>query len=282
MSKSTTRKESWVKEPYVINLIPMYASPAYRAASRAAYQILARLIIEWSHQRGVNGNLCVTFAQFVEYGLHPKAVGPAIRELVALGFIEITRQGRGGNADYRQSNLYRLTFLPTDGEDPTHEWRQISEDDAKMVAKGARRPGSNSAKAAPEKQESTVGKRTDFGVGKRTKKTAFSGSESVLKTPKSPGSESVLLSNIALHGTREGEARPKGEGEPEPMAMAAMSEVCLRGASSSCRPGRGLGGRRDGNRGPRLAAVYPPGGAPISSGTDRDSPGGGRRRSRCR
>src|SRR5262249_26631794 len=35
------------------------------------------------------------------YGIDRHAIGPAIRELVALGFVEITEHGRAGNADWR-------------------------------------------------------------------------------------------------------------------------------------------------------------------------------------
>jgi len=75
--------------------IAMLESPAYRALSRAAHQVLTRIEIEHAHHGGKdNGRLPVTSAQFVEYGIHRHAIAPAIRELVALGFIEITREGR--------------------------------------------------------------------------------------------------------------------------------------------------------------------------------------------
>jgi hypothetical protein len=174
-------RQSWIKgEKYVLHLIPMFESPAFRVLSRAAYQVLVRLEIELSRQAGKsNGVLIVTFAQLEEYGVHRHAIAPAIRELVALGFIEITEQGRAGNAEWRRPTKYRITYLPTDDADPTHGWRQITEDDAEMIAQGARRAGSNSAKAtAPKKQKPTPGKRTDFAPGKRTSKPGFSPPES--------------------------------------------------------------------------------------------------------
>jgi hypothetical protein len=67
----------------------------------------------------------VTYNNFVEYGIDRHAVSPAISESVALGFLEVTRRGRAGNAEFRQPSLYRVTFQPTDRYDATHEWRRI-------------------------------------------------------------------------------------------------------------------------------------------------------------
>ena len=118
----------------------MLKSPAFKVLSRAAREVLARLEIEWiNHGRKDNGRLPATFEQFVAYGIHRHAVARALRELAGLGFIEITEHGRAGNADWRRPNLFRLTYLPAEEAEPTHEWRQITDDDATMIAKGARR-----------------------------------------------------------------------------------------------------------------------------------------------
>ena len=85
-------------------LIEMLESPAYRVLSRAAHQVLDKLDIEFGHHGGTeNGNLIVTYRQFEAYGIHKDSVGPAIRELEALGFIEITERGCAGNAGFRLS-----------------------------------------------------------------------------------------------------------------------------------------------------------------------------------
>ena len=90
-----------------------------------------------------NGELPVTYDQLVEYGLHRHAIAPAIRELVALSFIQITAKGCAGNERYRRPNLFRLTYRPakdaTTG-DGTHEWRSIkSVAQAEALAQRARR-----------------------------------------------------------------------------------------------------------------------------------------------
>jgi hypothetical protein len=167
----SVRRKKQIEGQFVYRLIEMLRSPAYRVLSRAAHQVLARFEIELAAHGGKdNGNLIVTFAQFTEYGLHRKAIAPAVREATNLGFVEVTEQGRGGNAEWRRPSKYRLTYLPTEDAPPTHEWRRITNDDAAIIAAGARRPGTNSP--GPE------------SVPKAFQKP---GPESVLK----PGPESV-------------------------------------------------------------------------------------------
>src|SRR5262249_3014383 len=65
---------------------------------------------------------------------------PAIRELEALGFVEITQRGKPSAGEFRWPNFFRLTCInckssPT----PTHEWRRIKTmEDAISVARIAR------------------------------------------------------------------------------------------------------------------------------------------------
>jgi hypothetical protein len=97
--------------------------------SLSAKRVLERLEIELYHHGGKpeeNGRLACTFEHFVEFGIHRHAIAPAIREAVALGFVEITRQGCAGNANYRQPTLYRLTYrFCGSQQETTDEWRQI-------------------------------------------------------------------------------------------------------------------------------------------------------------
>jgi hypothetical protein len=105
------RKRNQIAGQFAARPIKMLESPPHRGLSRAAGQVLSRIEIEHAHHGGTdNGRLPVTYEQFVEYGLHRKAVPPAIRELEALGFIEITQRGCGGSADFRRPSHYRLTY----------------------------------------------------------------------------------------------------------------------------------------------------------------------------
>ena len=103
----------------------MLRSPAYCVLSLSGRRELDRIEIEMADHGGTdNGKLPVTYDDFERYGIHRHAIGPAIREVVALGFVEITEAGRAGNAEWRKPNLFRLTYRHTKYE-PTNEWEKI-------------------------------------------------------------------------------------------------------------------------------------------------------------
>ena len=87
-----------------------------------------------------NGGLPVTYDDFERYGIRRDCIAPAIRELVALKFMEITKPGRAGNAEFRAPNLFRLTYRHTKREEPSHDWRRIATtEQATKLARQARR-----------------------------------------------------------------------------------------------------------------------------------------------
>jgi hypothetical protein len=111
-------------------LIEMLESTAYRALSGNALRAMSRIEIEIAHHGGnslENGRLVVTHEQFRDYGIPPNSVAPAIRELEALGFIEVTEHGVAGNEAFRRANRFRLTYRPagTKPGDGSHEWRRF-------------------------------------------------------------------------------------------------------------------------------------------------------------
>jgi hypothetical protein len=133
-------------------LIEMLESPAYQALSLSAHRVISRIEIELAHHGGNdNGRLPVTKLDFIEYGISPRLIAPAIREAEALGFVRVTERGRGGNAEYRQPNLFFLTFAR--GRDsranlPTDDWRKIKTiEEAETIAKAAREQKNASAVA---------------------------------------------------------------------------------------------------------------------------------------
>ncbi len=126
---------------FVWRLVEMIESPPYRALSLSAHRVLARLEIELAHNAGEkNGELACTYEHFVEFGIDRHAIAPAIREVVALGFVEITRQGCAGNAEFHQPTLYRLTYRHFGTHQGiTDEWRRIKTlDEAQAIARSAR------------------------------------------------------------------------------------------------------------------------------------------------
>lgn len=128
-------------EQFVMHSVAMLRSPAFQVLSRSAHKVLARIEIEHcTHGGKDNGRLPVTYDDFCRYGIHRHAIGPAIREATALGFIEVTQHGIAGNAEHRRANELRLTYLPdADGKPPTNEWAAIqSVADAQQIADDAR------------------------------------------------------------------------------------------------------------------------------------------------
>ena len=98
-----------------------------------------------SHGGRDNGRLPVTYRNFEDWGIRSDSIASAVREVVALGFVEVTRRGYGGAAEMRTPSLYRLTYFPawnagkkdTSG---THEYLRIATDaEADAVAKAARK-----------------------------------------------------------------------------------------------------------------------------------------------
>jgi hypothetical protein len=136
-------RRSQILGQFAPRLIEMLESPAFRVLSLSAHRVLNRIEIEMAHHGGTeNGRLAVTYDDFEAYGIHRHAIASAIREAVALGFVEVTEKGRAGNAEHRKSSRYRLTYrhakgLPGDG---THEWRKAASDlaEAEKIAKLAR------------------------------------------------------------------------------------------------------------------------------------------------
>jgi hypothetical protein len=125
--------------------------------------VLDRLEIELAHHGGQdNGDLPVTYEHFHEYGIHRHAIGPGIRQCVSLGFVQITEPGRAGNAEFRAPNLFRLTYKSMGGEGPTNDWRRIETlDDAKALAREARRARSRTPTPPRRQPTSAIGARAE-------------------------------------------------------------------------------------------------------------------------
>jgi hypothetical protein len=170
--------------------IDMLRSPAYRALSLSARKVLDRLEIEMADHGGTdNGRLPVTYRNFVDYGIHRHAIYPAIREVVALGLVEITKQGVAGTSEFRRPNEFRLTYRHTDNArgDGTHEWMKISEEDAPLIAAVAR------AERPLQKQSLRYGKRQG-SVRKPHRKQEIRGTESITTTR---GTETITTFDIS-------------------------------------------------------------------------------------
>jgi hypothetical protein len=179
-----TKRRNKIEGQFAAHLIEMLESPAWRVLSVSGRRVLDRLEIELARHAGTeNGRLPCTYEDFIKYGMDRHAIAPAIREVVALGFAEITVKGYGGRqAECRQPNLFRLTYPCGPGDPPTHEWRRIETiEEAKKIATDARGPSRpNSGKRKPK---SRCGVAPNFGVGNPHQKTELSGRETHTTDP---------------------------------------------------------------------------------------------------
>lgn len=138
MSRRYGNRRTTIGGQFAPHTIEMLRSPAWCALSLSARRVLDRIEIELADHGGVdNGKLPVTYDDFCRYGIHRHAIGPAIREAVALGFMEITEPGRAGNAEFRKPNLFRLTYRHTRNMASTDEWKKI--DTYQLAAETKRR-----------------------------------------------------------------------------------------------------------------------------------------------
>jgi hypothetical protein len=139
------RKRNQIAGQFVAHPRQMIESVAWRVLSLAARKALERIEIEhMDHGGAENGRLPVTYADFETWDVHPNFVAPALRELEALGFIEIVKRGSRGAAGTRQASEYRLTFRPAwnapKNDTGSHEYMKIkTREDAEAVASAARK-----------------------------------------------------------------------------------------------------------------------------------------------
>ncbi|RTL80834.1 MAG: hypothetical protein EKK35_08215 [Bradyrhizobiaceae bacterium] len=195
------RKKTKIEGQWSWRTIEMMESPAFRVLNLSEHRFLDRLEIELARHGGTgNGSLPVTFQQFEDHNINRKSIPAAKRVVSALGFVEVTKQGRGGNAEYRECSNYRLTYKPTDRENPTNEWREIAKNiekdedalaeaeriadaarkarDPSAVARSKRNAGvqkgpSSGCKKYPEKRDVSGGKTAPSGPGYKTHPTIY-------------------------------------------------------------------------------------------------------------
>jgi hypothetical protein len=223
-----SRRRPTIGAQFAARRIDMLRSPAYRALSLSAHRILARLEIEFANHGGTdNGRLPVTYDDFEQYGIHRHAIAPAIREVVALGFVEITEAGRAGNAEWRRPNRFRLTYRHAKGvpEDGSHEWMRISEEDAPALAAKAR------LAEGPKKQNCGAGKR-QISVRKPHRKSQIHSAETTT-TCRGAGTTTTLDISGRLVSNPGREARPSGSAEASDPARledtaAVQNRIAMR------------------------------------------------------
>ena len=123
------RRRNHLEEQWFALPRSMLEHPAFRVLSQSAYRVLFRIALELRKHGGHdNGKLPITYDDFENYGVHRHSIAPAIRELVALGFIKV-KLGRPSAVEYKRTpSLYRLTCESSDVEMSETELQQVTMD----------------------------------------------------------------------------------------------------------------------------------------------------------
>jgi hypothetical protein len=144
------KRRTQMAENWIAYSRTMVESPALRVLSLPAIRVMHRIESEHMHNGGAeNGRLLVTFDQFEEWGVGRKAIAPAIRELVSLGFVEIMEKGCAGPAGFGRAHRFRLTYVNMKSrEQPTNEWSRVAAvEAAKALVEAAKQSASPTARA---------------------------------------------------------------------------------------------------------------------------------------
>jgi hypothetical protein len=217
------KRHNKISGQFAARLIEMMESPAYRVLSLSAHRVLSRIEIEWAHHGGEdNGQLPVTFDDFERYGVNRHAIGPAIAELGALGFIVVTEKGKKAlAADYRRPNKFLLTSRPTHkGADPLHSWKRF------RTIEEAQAKSEEDRKLSGEKKKEPV------------RKTHRKGQIASAENAPLPGAETAPLS-ISWVGTPDlGKATGQGHHERRPPILTLWPPLTRspRKAPTTSRP----------------------------------------------
>lgn len=113
-------------EPFVMRPVALLVSSAHRALGIHARRILDCIEIEHCrHYRKRNGELQVSYNDFVGAGIGRRFIHGGLRDLQIVGLLEI-RAGRCAPGQFRAPNLYRLTYLRTECGEPTNDYKKIT------------------------------------------------------------------------------------------------------------------------------------------------------------
>jgi hypothetical protein len=137
MRAGNPMRRSWLDDTdggWIAHRLVLLVSPAWQARPKPLAGILERLEIEHMRHAGLeNGNLIVSYDQFVAFGVSRKIIRAAEVCGRALGLIEAvhSEESIGG---VRAPNRYRLTYVPEKGKRaPTDEWQGVTAERAAQV-----------------------------------------------------------------------------------------------------------------------------------------------------
>lgn len=235
-------RSSWAERPRAAIPYKLLDSPAFLEISHAARHAFWRLVVEIGRHGGKeNGRLICTKKNFEDWGIPTNLIARAIRELVAVRLIEVTRAGAAGNAEQRRAALYRVTCFASvdrEGGDGTHNYESITtrEQAAALVRAAAnpvnKRDAVNGRKgaAAAKIQNSGLKSATETGLKSEAENEIFPASN---LSPQDPASNLRPLSTYRPQGRF-----PNGNatGQTKPLDDAIEAEAAVLAAIVSIKP----------------------------------------------
>jgi hypothetical protein len=145
MTGKNQSRRSWLgagenEGGWIAHRLKLLLSPAWQRRPRPLCRILERLEIEHLRHAGrENGRLCVSFDQFVEYGVSRRVIRHAIEAGVSLGLLDVV-QPEAMVRNIKAPNEYRLTYVPAgNSRAPSDEWEDVTESIAIAAAEVFRR-----------------------------------------------------------------------------------------------------------------------------------------------
>ncbi|TGS95278.1 hypothetical protein EN814_16385 [Mesorhizobium sp. M2D.F.Ca.ET.171.01.1.1] len=147
------KPRSWLKS-WLPHRLELYLSPAWSESRVGPLRaMLERLEIEHLRHGGYNnGELYVSYTQFVDFGISRKSVRPTQQLAVDLGLLEVMHTQ--GDGVIKGSNAYRLTYVPAKGKDtPTDEWKTVSKEKAQRLVAEFRAKDRAAAKATRKSKQ---------------------------------------------------------------------------------------------------------------------------------
>lgn len=115
-------------QAFIAHTVEMRRSIAWRFLPDNARRLIDRIELEhMEHGGSENGRLVITYDDFERAGLRRKSVPLAIRQAVALGFLEVTMQGGRAAGKARAPSTYRLTYIvgTKRSAQRTDDWKRI-------------------------------------------------------------------------------------------------------------------------------------------------------------
>lgn len=139
MSRKTSAKS--IAGPWIYHTLEMRLSPAWRHLPDDSRRFLDALEIEHMEHGGAeNGRLIRTYADLRKApgkpGIRKSSIPLAIRQAVALGFVQVTQEGQRSAAQFRNPSTYRLTYVNGRGKAAprTDDWKRMKTDEQALEA----------------------------------------------------------------------------------------------------------------------------------------------------